>query len=212
MFNPRSDFADLVDNLEPVSLVRRDGQRIDIVGALRRAGEMREPDASDGAVAAHDVVWHLPASEVGATPELDDVVLDSSGVEWFVQAVESHELTGRWRCAARRIAIADRLDTRVAIERANFAPGQHGEAQPTWNTWRANVPAKIQPVRVSPEIDANVDAIQARATHIVYLGDDIALGPQHRLRAAQGTIYAVQHTERAHRIGELMRVFVEEQS
>ena len=78
--DPRTDFFDVVDGLEAVTLLRTGSSNPCMIPhALRRAITVAEAAASDGRYTNTDVRWHLPAAECLASPRLGDLIADGSG-------------------------------------------------------------------------------------------------------------------------------------
>ena len=81
-FDPSTDFEDITDGLEAVTLNRRGSTpNTSIAHALRRkvtqgiAGK-HEAQTSDGQYSINDIAWHLPDAEVGDDPLVSDSVID----------------------------------------------------------------------------------------------------------------------------------------
>ena len=205
-FDPNDDLSTVVNGWQPVVLTARDGTTLNVARALRRAVQTAEAAASGGDVLQSDAVWHLSAALVSARPELGATITDAGGEVWTILNVELATLGARWRCRTRNLVIAHRLDMRIAIEQCQFAKGPHGAAIPDWTLWRANLAARLQPLKLTPEV---VDGARlANATHVVYLADDLPLDARHRVRDADGAVYAIERLERAEQLGDLMRLFV----
>jgi len=90
-FDPSSDFAEVVDGVESVTLNRRGstpgGTGEAVQNALRRAVTVAEAAHSGGRFTASDVTWHLPCSELSNRPRLGDVITDGDGRRWTVLEV-----------------------------------------------------------------------------------------------------------------------------
>ena len=205
-FDPADDFANVVDGLEPVTLLRPGGAATSVGGALRAAVSTAEARASEGKVTAGDVVWHLPAAELASPPVPGDVIVDAAGGRWTVLAVRRATAQSRWRCACRNLAIAGGLDQHVDIEQATYAKGEHGAEQAAWRPWRTGVAARIQPIQAtaSDEHQRHVTT----AEFVVYLGEPLAVDHTHRIKSPDGTVYRVVGSRRAERIDALMEIDV----
>jgi hypothetical protein len=104
-FLPSTDFATIIDGLEPVTLRRRrtdaDPAEARIACALRTTVKTHELAAGGGKYTASDAVWHLPAAELSEPPALGDLLCDGAGRRWAVLEVARTTLGTRWRCIAR---------------------------------------------------------------------------------------------------------------
>ncbi len=214
-FDPANDFETVVDQLEPVMLTWPDATVTSIERALRRTGFTGEGRAVgrrvvEAGVIQGDVIWHLPASEVPCQPPLGSVITDSQDVAWTVLMVEHQAAGRRWRCHARNLTIAHGLDRLIQVQVMRSKKGPHGESKRDWQTSYSRLAARIQPESVQPEV--RNDALGAEVSHIVYLAEDLELGPRHRIVDLAGTSYVVLKTIRSERIGELMQVWVREQA
>ena len=115
-------------------------------------------------------------------------------------------LGSRWRCVARNLAIHHGLDAYVDIEKVAYVKGSGGADEPTWQVWKTGLRAKIQPA------GATVGQVQGRqqaaARFTVFLNEDLAVDPTHRIKAADGTRYAITGCRKADRIDALMEIDV----
>lgn len=206
-FDPTSDFAELIDALETVTVVRPGSSSSTAVSrALRQPVRTREAAASAGRYTASDVVWHLPVAELPQRPRLGDVIVDAAGQRWTVLDVQQATHGSRWRCVARNLAIAHGLDQYVDIQQATFQKSDTGASEPTWRPWRTGVPARIQPQRL--EVAGKHNRLTAVARVTVFLADRLALDLTHRIRGPDGTVYRILAVRQADRIDALMEVDV----
>jgi hypothetical protein len=206
-FDPSGDFANVVDGLEPVTLLRPgSSSTASVDGAMRAAVCTAEARASDGKVTAGDVVWHLPAAELDAPPGPGDVIVDAAGGRWTVLAVRLATAGSRWRCACRNLAVAGGLDQYVDIEQATYAKGEHGAEQTAWRPWRTGVAARIQPVRAVARDEHQRQVTTAE--FVVYLAGPLAIDHTHRIKSPDGTIYRIIATRRAGQIAALTEIDV----
>lgn len=205
-FTPGDDFESTVDGLQPITLHRPDGQVVAVTHALRRVATTSEPDASSGQIAQDDAFWHLPAAEVGAAPELGAMLIEDDGTAWTVLQAQQQALRTRWRCLTRRLTIRETLDTLVTIEVATPGKDAHGAATTSWTAAWPNLRARIQPVATVPQ--QLHGASQAVATHLVYLAEDVPVGANHRVLAADGRLFRIERAQRAEQLGKLMRIEV----
>lgn len=221
-FNPSTDFAAVTDGTEPVTLVRRGrvpGATETVVPhALRRAVATAEARVSNryntqkqapsgGRYTASDATWHLSCAELPDGPRPGDTILDGAGRRWTILEVQRATLGARWQCAARNLAVACGLDDTITILIATYHKGSGGAAEPAWVPWRTGVRARIQPAAV--DMAAGPYARQTAARYQVFLEEDVPLNHTHRIQGPDGTIYRVNGTLGAQRIGELQTIDVE---
>lgn len=203
-----ADFADIVDNLQAVTLLRRESdESVAIASALRRAVTTDEAAESDGRYTSADVRWHLPVEELATRPGLGDAIVDSTGIRWTVLDVQEATLGSRWACTCRDVAIAFNLDSTITIEEATFTKGDEGASEPTWRIWRTGVRARIQPDRAEPLTQNETRVMQRR--FLVYCDATLDLDHNYRLKGRDGKIYKVTAVYNAERIGEATTIEAE---
>ena len=220
-FDPSADFSRVADNTEAVTLLRRGATPGNagtvILHALRRAAQSGEFAAknrdesrryinSDGQCVAADVDWHLPAAELPAPPSIGDAILDGDGLRWTILELELIMLRTRWKCSTRELSIAYGLDDTITILKAEYAKSDAGAAEPTWQTWRTGVRARIQPVEV--KVGAENSALCATSTYRIFVEDDLTLDQTHRIRGVDGTIFQITSVTGSARLGELQTIEV----
>lgn len=207
-FDPSTDFETVADGLETVTLLRRGSSNsVAITHALQRALRIAEIVASDGKYRAGDVRWHVPAVEITVDPRLGDSLVDTAGNRYVILDKEYATLEVRWRLVCRNLAIAYGLDDTVSVLRATWSKGDGGAAEPAWNTWKTGIRARIQPLRIDPQM-AHESRFSAKQFEI-YLGEDVLLDHSHRIQDSKGVIYKVIKSEGQERIGELQAVLTE---
>lgn len=189
-----TDFADVVDNLAPVSLFRFNGDSASVSNALRRAISTREAAASAGRYTASDVRFHFPTSDVSEAPRVGEVIQESAGTRWTILDVGTETLTARYRCACRFLAIYDDLDCLVSIEAATWEKDTRGVLVPTWNTRLTGVAAKIQEIDAVPALEDGVR--QLLETHHVYLASNVDLTAGDRIRHGVRTFRVVRISDK----------------
>jgi hypothetical protein len=203
-----TDLANVVDGLEPVTVVCRGGGGATTVAhALRQAATTKEATPSDAQYARSDIRWWLALAECGAAPRLGDEILDAAGRHWTVLEVSGPGPTGRWRCACRNLAVAHGLDNFITVEQAVYSKGSGGAAVTTWSTWRSGVPARIQPAEA--HVEAVLQANQAVKKYLIFIAEELPLASNHRIKAPDGALYRVTGWNRAERIGELQTIEAE---
>ena len=159
---------------------------------------------SDGQCVAADIDWHLPAAELATPPSIGDAILDGDGRRWTILELELIMLRTRWKCFARELSIAHGLDDTVAILKAEYAKGEAGAAEPTWQIWRTGIRARIQPMEV--KIDVEHSARCATSSYRIFLEEDLTLDQTHRIRSAEGTVFQITSVTGAARLGELQTI------
>ncbi len=208
MLDLSRDFVRIADGVEAVTILRPGSVvRMAVPHALHQGIRMGEAADSDGRYLASDVVWHLPFFEFDAAPRPGDVILDAREQRWTMLDVRRTTLDTRWRCVARNLAIAHGLDDVIEIDKATYEKGQGGAATPVWRTWRSGVRARIPPVESG--IERRADQAKAADRCTVFIADELMLGRDHRLRAADGTLYAVRGWRKAQRIDALIEIDAE---
>ncbi len=201
-FDPTTDFAQAVDGLESVTLQRRgSSQTVTVSSAQRQQETAQESEPSDGAVRQADILWHLQLPAGEDPPEVGDAVIDLQGNRWTILQVEALSLLGRWKCAARDLRIAYGCFDRVDIERAVWGDLGSGPEIVGWNYAFSALPVKIQPSTVV--VDNSVTPVATTAHFDIILSETIALEPDDRFVAEDGTIYQIESYEQSERIDVL---------
>jgi hypothetical protein len=220
MLDPSNDFTTITDGVEAVTLLRRGGDTAGtpVSHAWRRAvttseatiinsGNVRKTMPSGGQYMAGDVVWNLPAGELPAAPRLGDAILDGAGGRWTILAVKLVTLGSRWRCTARNLVIAHRLDDTITVLKAVFTKSSCGAAEPVWHTWRTGIRARIQPAEVKMQTDAQ--ARRSVLEHRIFLAEELTLDQTHRILGPDGQAYRILSSLGNERIGELQVIRAE---
>jgi hypothetical protein len=207
-FDPSDDFTTVADGLSPVTLTRPGSDlSIEVPGALRRAVLRRDTMDSDGRYTASDFVWHLPVASLAETPQAGDILVDDADDRWTILGVRPATFGSRWHCMCRNLVSAHGLDETVDIERAVIVRTDAGAEQLSWQPWRADLPARIQPADTSLEPSDERTATVARFR--IYLLDDIEIDATCRVRASDGTTYRILGSHRRRRLDELMYLSVQ---
>jgi hypothetical protein len=206
-FDPSDDLADVTDALTSVTVTRPGSSTsTEVTHALRRPVRAREAQKSQGQYTASDVVWHLPSSEMATPPRPGDVILDEDGQRWTVLAVQRTTFGGRWRCAARSLAVVHGLDQYVDVEQAAYTKGAGGADEPAWQVWRTGLRARIQPARV--EVRDEHERRTTAAGFQVFLAEDVPVDHTHRIKGPDGAVYRVTGYRKADRIDALSEIDV----
>lgn len=204
-FDLQSDFAQVTDALEAVTLRRVDGSgATQIASALQRAVTTREAAASDGKYTTSDVNWHLPAWDLPAPPRLGDQIVDSAAEAWTILETQLATCGSRWKCTARNLALAGGLNTHITILREVATKGPSGAVEPTFVPYASVVRARIQ------ENSAVRGEQHGRQSGIVkaqiYLAEQILVDNGNRIQAADGRVFEIAGYERADSIGSLFTI------
>jgi hypothetical protein len=222
MFDPSTDFADVADGTEAVTLLRRGSIPGDagtpIAHALRRAvntsemaalnsSAVRKQMTTDGQCAANDVVWHLPLVELPAAPRLGDIILDAANRRWTILETKQAVFGSRWRCVARDLVVAHRLDDTVTVLQASYAKGTTGAAEATWRTWRTGIRARIQPAECTASVEAQSQETVQK--YQIFLAENLEVGHAHRIVGPDGAVYRILSSLGVERIGELQIIQAE---
>lgn len=214
LFDPSTDFEDVVDGLEAVTLDRRGSTpNTDVEHALQRAITNTEAESATGTTESSkglyrmgDVRWHLPDVEVGTAPRLGDAVVDASGNRYTVIDAQHATLEARWRLVGRNLRMVFQLDDTITLLRATYAKSTGGAAEPTWHTWRT-VDARIQPQTF--DIGVENEAKRLVKTVDIFIAESLAINTEHRVRGRNGQLYKITSYENAKRIGELSTISAE---
>ena len=207
LFDPSTDFEDVVDGLEAITLDRRGSTpNTDITHALQRAITNAEVEASNGLYRMGDVRWHIPDVEAGTAPRLGDVVVDASSDRYTIIDAQYATLEARWRLICRNLRMVFQLDDTITLLRAVYTKSTGGAAEPTWHVWRT-VDARIQP----QTFDIGVENTAKRLVKGVdiFIAESLDIDTEHRVRGRDGTIYKIASYAGAERIGELSTISAE---
>ena len=204
-FDPSSDFQDVTDGLQLVTVATPGSSEVtEVPHALRRAVTAREAQRSAGRLTAADVAWHLPAAELPEPPEPGDLILEAGGRRWTVLEVQRATLDARWRCLARDLAVAHRLDDTVDIQQATYTKSSGGADEPTWHTWKTGLRARIQPALAEVK-DERLRQV-TRSVYLIYLEENLSVDHRHRVKGPDGTLYRVTGFRKAQRIDAVMEI------
>lgn len=192
-----TDFAQVVDGLEPVSLRRRDGlTSIAVLAARRLSALSREAEPSGGRVTEANAEWHLQLAEDVAL-QVGDVVIDENERRWTILSAEELPLLGRWKCSTRELRIAYGCGERVDLERPIWSDAETPEIV-GWSHVFTALPVRIQPIEVALDNENTGESVFR-----IILGESIALEPHDRFVAGDGSIYLLRSYQQAERIDAL---------
>jgi len=212
-FDPSTDFEDVVDGLEAVTIVRRGSSTTSITNALQRAISDHEIAESNGQLKAGDVRWHFPTVEADTVPRLGDVVLDANEDRYTILDVQHATLEKRYRCIARNLRVYYGLDDTIDVLQAAWRKGRGGSMEVDhWDVWKAGIRARVQPI-VSDIGDEHESRRVAKPVSIMIeldLEPEFDPNQQHRVRTSDGTIYKVTGYTGAEQVGVLPSIQAEE--
>jgi hypothetical protein len=171
---------------------------------LRQAIHTREAERSQGRYTAADVGWSLPASEIPEPLRPGDAIVDAGRQRWTMLEVSQLAHRSRWQCVARNLAIFHGLNDTIDLEQAEFAKGDGGAEEPTWQIWQAGLRARIQPAEAEMCVDHNRKTTAQRFK--IFLEDAVSLDETMRIRGPDGTIYAITAYRKAEAIEALMEI------
>jgi len=199
--NAETDFAQLVDGLESIELLRRSkAETVAISAARRQEAISREANPSDGLVQQADVVWHFQMPTGASAPKIGEVLLDGSAGRWTILERQEFSLLGRWRCETRDLSVAYGCQDRVDVERAVWGDLGSGPEIVDWVYAFTALPVKIQPEEIV--VDTS-DPPVTKSFFQIILSESILLQPDDRFVAEDGTVYLLQSYEGAERIDRL---------
>jgi hypothetical protein len=199
--NAETDFAQLVDGLESIELLRRNNADTLAISAARRLETIsREANPSDGLVQQADAVWHLQMPTGESAPKIGDVFLDSNAGRWTILERQELSLLGRWRCETRDLSVAFGCQDRVDVERAVWDDLGSGPEIVDWVYAFTALPVKIQPDEIV--VDTSDPPVTKSFFQIIF-SQSILLQPDDRFVAEDGTVYLLQSYEGAERIDRL---------
>lgn len=204
-FDPSTDFAQIVDGLEAVTLAYRNGSSVTVTNAHRREVNWHEIEASGGDVRAGDTVWHWPQSESASQPPIGSTITDSDGnVFTILDIAPSHQVLGKWVARARDLVHEARLDTLVTIQRATtYTKSADGVAVPTWATVYASVRARVQFADQTPEVQHDGDETHWGVRIILESAIEFVPSAMYRVIDYYGNVYHVEGYEQANRVDVL---------
>ncbi|MCH8047495.1 MAG: head-tail adaptor protein [Planctomycetes bacterium] len=206
-FDPATDFPDVVDRLEAVTVADVSAAtNTPVASALRRAVTTREAAASEGKYTESDVVWHLPASLLTSPPAVGDTITDAAATVWTILEVQQAAADSRWRCVARVAAIDGGFNETIDIQLATWNKGSAGAATPAWANVQTGLSARIQPHRM--DIRAEHGRRTVRTTHRIYVSQQVSVNENHRIKDGGGGVYHVVASEKSDRIDALMVIHV----
>jgi hypothetical protein len=202
-FTPGTDFETITDGLQAVTLDRRNAANTSVTNALQRAVGTSEAAASNGKYTAEDVRWHLPIAECATRPDPGDRILDGGGDYWTVLAVREATLSRRWACICRNVEVVNHLDTTLTIEKATWAKGTGGAMEASYSVWRV-VRGRIQPL--TADIVDEQGAARTAIGYRIYIGEDLAITQDHRVKDPAGNYYRIDGYTRSEDIGGLQTI------
>lgn len=202
-FDPRGDFQAVADGQRAVTLRDRSGLSRSLEHVLRREISKREMAASSGRYKRGDTRFHLSTTEIATEPELGATIIDDEGTEFVIIEVDRETLSDRWKCYARNLAVAESLNTLIAILRATDDPTRTtaGALRPMWVTEATGVRASIQPMEAVRSVEHDQTVMPERARCVFLYARDI--DATRRLQQADGTTWKIERVDNKDRIDAL---------
>lgn len=202
LFTPTTEFVDIVDGLEAVT-VRFPGSAgtTAVAHAKRRAISTREAAASGGRYTSTDVNWHLPISECPNQPKLGSKIVDADGVWWTVLDVMKCTRGTRWKCASRALEIVAGLDTTIRIQQARYSKSPSGAQVASYFDVVSGLKAKIQPVSATNARETGLDF--TRRQFRIVVSKEVAIDNTMRVVGSDGTVYQIDGYEQTERLDVL---------
>lgn len=202
LFDASTDFIDVVDGLEAVTLVYAGGTSTSVASALRDAVEVM--DRAGGRYTASDAVWSLPTSLVTTQPKLGGKIKDSSGAYWTILDVQFSPQLNVWECSSRNLAIVYGLDTYVDIQEATYTKDASGEEVPKYTTVVGGLHARVQPIDSEYSTDQQSRHVVKRVS--ITVAEPFELKAGMRVVGPDGTKYRIETMTSDGDIGSLPQI------
>ncbi len=200
--NLLEDFAEFIDNLELVTLRRKDSTKELLVKtAYRQVAATQEMEPSGGSVLQADAVWQIQLPADAMVPQLGDVVIDQHKNRWTILRTEELVRLGRWKCTTRELRIAYDCHERVDIERPVWGDLGSGPVIVDWTEICAALPVSIQLDEMT--LDTSTTPPTKQLLFKILLSESIALEPDDRLTAEDGVSYRLESLQHAKHINAL---------
>ena len=197
-----NDFSELVDNLEVVTLRRANStEDWKVRYAVRQQIQAEQAEPSNGTVLQADVIWHLQLSDQEIAPQLGDLVIDQQKNRWTILEIQRLDMLGRWKCTTRELRIAYGCHDLVDVDRAVWDDIGSGPEIVSWQPICSALPVKIQPTDMI--LDSSTAPPTKQFLYQIVLSESVALEPDDRLTAEDGTSYRLQSLQQAERIDVL---------
>ncbi|MEO1497510.1 MAG: hypothetical protein AAFV43_10200 [Planctomycetota bacterium] len=181
------DFVEVLDTLEPVSLVPAGGgDPVSLPKAWRFVEQEETIGERAATVVRQDATWHLPIADGAVTPAVGDHLIDAVGACWVIRSVERLRAATRYRCDARstRLRCADAEWCRV--ERAQWQDGTDGPEVAGWTPTRLAVSVAVELVSsLAPVAQPDTEQQRVRLT----FAELVDAGPQDRVVTPSGVVY-----------------------
>jgi len=156
-FDPTTDFEDIVDGLEAVTLSVSGLDDQAISNAHRNQVSSAEVEISNGQVRQDDTIWQWPASESPTRPLLGSTITDADGDVWTILSIHEQVMGTKWSAVCRKLDVEDTESTLITIQSAAYSKGTHGELEATWSDAYTEVRARVQPLDQTPEVEHDAD-------------------------------------------------------
>lgn len=204
-FDPSTDFEDIVDGLQAVTLEVRGGSSVSIAHAHRNQHRRLEADPANGKSLAALTTWQWPMTE-SSRPPLGSVIVDATGDRYTVVAISEQVLGSKYSADCRRLSVEFGLDTYVDLLKASYAKNAQGEAIATWTAIATGLRARVQPSEEVAEIKHRADEVSPRFAVILERdlpAAHIPVGANLRVRDRDRNVYRILRHQRPERIDAL---------
>ncbi len=200
--NLADDFSLLVDQLESITLQRRDSTNETAVEkAWRHLPKTRETTPSGGGALQADAVWHLQLSAGETIPQLGDVVVDQQDNRWTILETQELAKLGRWKCTTRELRLVYGCRDLVDIDRPVWGDNGSGPEIVDWAPICAALPVSIRLDEMI--LDTSTVPPSKELLYEIVLSESVAIEPDDRLVAEDGKSYRLQSLRKAERIDAL---------
>ncbi len=211
-WDPSTDFEDIVDGLEAVTLSVSGIADQAIANAHRNEVTNAEIEASNGQTRKGDTVWQWPVSESPTRPLLGSTLTDGDARVWTIREISEQVLSSKFSAVCRELAVEVNANTLITIQIATYVKGIHGAAEPTWATAFANVRARVQPISQTPQVEHDAD--EATLLYRITLEADLSIDvvrANYRVVDATNAVYLIVSYQGAEQIDMLPTIMAEKQ-
>lgn len=183
------DFLSVVDELQPLTLLRRGGDSLELPGARLVRHQITAAPETAGGLLIDEAVWDAPWPPEERLPTLGDKLRNASGCCGIVVGYESLGPGQRLRCRARKTSIGQADSVLARIDQAVWDDLGSGPEVVGWQTWLPAVKAHIRPV--STTVDSGSSSPTAEKEFDITLQFEEELDENHRVIGPDGVVYRV---------------------
>lgn len=201
-FNAGTDFADVVDGLESVTLKYPGASStVSVTSALRDIVDVMERGASGGRYTATDATWSLPTSEVTTRPPLGTKIIDSTSVYWTILEVSYAPQLNVYECTARALSIVAGLDTYITIQENRPVKSDGGAEANRWFEQVGGLHARIH--EFTSTINTNQQSRYVERTFRITVADPVEITGLQRVLGPDGQTYEITGYEHSEDLADL---------